>query len=197
MTADKPMPSPLDPIRFTFDESKAAAAAALLLKLEGGCMNYMRLIKLLYLADRESLSRLGRPISGDRFYAMKHGPVLSRVLDLIKHGGLQPPEARGPWTSHIEREGYAVRLKVDPGVGRLSDAEVEILSAASKLFGSLDQWHLRDITHSLPEWHDSGDTSAEILPEDILRALEKPEEEIEEVRQVALEKAYFDSIFGS
>ena len=194
---EKPMSSPFDPIRFRFDESKAAAAAALLLKLEGGRMNYMRLIKLLYLADRESLIRLGRPISGDRFYAMKHGPVLSSVLDLIRRGMFQPVGAQGPWGSHIERDGYAVRLKKDPGVSCLSEAEAQILTEASRLCRSFDQWHLRAITHFPPEWHDPGNTSTEILPEDILRALEKPEEEIEEVRQEALEKAHFDSVFGS
>jgi hypothetical protein len=46
---------------------------------------------------------------------------------------------------------------------------------------------LSDITHLLPEFHDPGDTSVEILPEDILRVLQKSDEEIEEIRQEALE----------
>jgi hypothetical protein len=35
--------------------------------------------KLLYLADRESLKKTGRPITGDRVVAMEHGPVLRSV----------------------------------------------------------------------------------------------------------------------
>ncbi len=46
---------------------------------------------------------------------------------------------------------------------------------------------MSDITHLLPEFHDPGDTSVEILPEDILRVLQKSDEEIEEIRQEALE----------
>ncbi len=46
-------------------------------------MSYMKLIKLLYLADREALARWGRPITTDTYVAMKHGPVLSYILNLI------------------------------------------------------------------------------------------------------------------
>jgi len=46
-------------------------------------MNYLKLMKLLYLADRESMRRNGRPISGDRYVSMDHGPVLSQTLNLI------------------------------------------------------------------------------------------------------------------
>jgi hypothetical protein len=41
--------------RFGFDESKAAAAAALPLKLDDGAIDCMRLLKLLYIAGRRVL----------------------------------------------------------------------------------------------------------------------------------------------
>lgn len=56
-----------DPIKFVFDDRKAAQAAAYLLKLNGGKMDYRRLITLLYLADREMLLKHGRTITGDEF----------------------------------------------------------------------------------------------------------------------------------
>src|ERR1022692_1541243 len=43
-------------------------------------MNYMLLIKLLYLLDRRALSLWGRPVTGDDYFSMKYGPVLSEVL---------------------------------------------------------------------------------------------------------------------
>jgi hypothetical protein len=48
-----------------FDERKATEATALLLSLRGGQMHYMKLIKLLYLADRRALLRWGIPITTD------------------------------------------------------------------------------------------------------------------------------------
>ena len=66
-----------------FNEAKATQAAACLLKLRGGQMSYLKLVKLLYLADREALLRWDRPITTDRYVSMDNGPVLSRVLNLI------------------------------------------------------------------------------------------------------------------
>ncbi|MGE0134681.1 MAG: hypothetical protein AB7L91_10365 [Dehalococcoidia bacterium] len=48
-------------MQFVFDERRAAQAAAQLLELRGGRMPYMKLIKLLYWADRESLIETGTP----------------------------------------------------------------------------------------------------------------------------------------
>lgn len=70
---------------FAFKFDKALQAAAYLLRRET-CreMNYMRLLKVLYLADRESIRESGAPITGDKIAAMERGPVLSGVFDLIK-----------------------------------------------------------------------------------------------------------------
>lgn len=43
-----------------------------------------QIVKFFYLADREHLRRYGRPISYDRYVAMKAGPVASTAYDLIK-----------------------------------------------------------------------------------------------------------------
>src|SRR5712691_464729 len=67
-----------------FSERRVAQMAAYLLGREKGRMNYLKLIKLLYLADRESLKRHGHPISDDRYVSMDHGPVLSTTFNLIK-----------------------------------------------------------------------------------------------------------------
>jgi hypothetical protein len=61
------------PIRFRFNAKKAAEAANRILKLSGGERNYMELVKLLCLADREALVRFESPITGDRVAALPHG----------------------------------------------------------------------------------------------------------------------------
>ena len=94
----------LSSIKFPFDERKAKSAASVLLQQEGGRMPYIRLIKLLYLADRESIDRRGRPIVGGRYVSMKYGPVLSEVLDLVRTGGLE-------WSEAVEKENHDVLLR--------------------------------------------------------------------------------------
>jgi uncharacterized phage-associated protein len=179
-------------IRFTFDERKTAAAAGHLLKLADGRMPYMKLIKLMYLADRESLKEYNRPITGDKYVSMKLGPVLSETLRLIKS---ECPSA-GPWETTVQKEGYDAVLKGEPEEACLSAAEIELLDKAWALYSQLDQWALSKLTHrALPEWKYPGKTAKEITPEDILKAVEKSEEQIEEVRQDAEEDAYFDHLF--
>jgi uncharacterized phage-associated protein len=184
-------------IKFNFDERKATAAASLLLQLAGGSMAYLQLIKLLYYADRNSLDQLGHPISGDRYVSMPHGPVLSRVYNLLKQVIFSAKPAAGPWGEHIEGAGrYAVKLRTEPDLGPLSEAEVEIIKRVFDTYRGKDRWQVRDKSHELPEWEDPGKSSREIPIDEILRVLGKGDDEIEDIRTRAREKAHFDSIFG-
>jgi uncharacterized phage-associated protein len=67
-----------------FREDKATAAAASFLQAAGGELEYLKLLKLMYLTERESLKTLSVSIKGDTFYSMKRGPVMSATYDLIK-----------------------------------------------------------------------------------------------------------------
>lgn len=164
-------------MRFRFDERKATQAAAHLLRRHGGTLNYMVLIKLLYLADRRSLLACGRPITGDRMVAMPKGPVLSGVLDFVTWG----PVKRSPWFDLIsEPQGHDVKLKADPGkTDQLSDFEVSVLDEVDADFGSMDRWDLIKLLHrTLPEWTDPEGSSYTIDPAQILRAESRSEQEI-------------------
>jgi uncharacterized phage-associated protein len=180
-------------IRFSFDERKAAAAAGHLLQLANGRMPYMKLIKLMYVAERESLREYKRPITGDTYVAMKLGPVLSETLRLIKR---QCP-SDGPWEQTVGRDDYDARLLATPDEGPLSTAELELLDRVWRLYSTLDQFDLSRLSHqAFPEWTDPGDSAKEITPEEILRAVGKTDEEIEETWQDAVEDNYFNRIFG-
>jgi uncharacterized phage-associated protein len=139
-------------MRPKFREDKATQAAALLLGWAGGSMNYMKLIKLLYLADRTALIRWGRPITFARAVSMKHGPVLSEVLDLINEGN--PPGQTLLWNGVVTTpSNYEVRLKQDCPADDLSDAEEAVLAEVFAGYGGLDPWTLVDELHrTLPEW---------------------------------------------
>jgi uncharacterized phage-associated protein len=160
-------------IRFQFNEAKATQAAALLLKENGGKMNYMKLIKLLYLADRKALSLWERPITGDAYVSMDKGPVLSRVLDKINSG--KEPHTVSYWHKYISSpETYKIKLKHEPIFDELSKRERGLLIGIFQEYGQYDQWQLVDICHEiLPEWADPRGTSIPIQIEDILRAVNK------------------------
>ncbi len=161
-----------------FNEEKAAQVAGMLLKSGGGKMAYLKLIKLLYFIDREAVLRWGRPVTTDRFVSMPHGPVVSRVCDLIFTG---PEEGLpvSPWHQHISRAGrYDVELSADTGNSELSKAEERLIDEIFSRHGAKSKWDLRDLSHDLPEWRDPGGSSLPIEIEDILRAEGRTEHEI-------------------
>src|SRR5437870_12867841 len=107
-------------MKFFFNSEKAIQAAAALLRFdEARQMSYLRLLKLLYIADRESLKETGRPITGDHTVAMEHGPVLSAVFDLIKG----QHSAWKAWSEYFKKSGYRIQMTHDPGNGQLSKYE--------------------------------------------------------------------------
>jgi uncharacterized phage-associated protein len=154
-------------VNLSFNERKATEAAAYLLEAQGGPMrqmSYVKLIKLLYLADRKALLRWGCPITTDRYVSMDRGPVLSRVLNLITD-----PGAPSIWSTVISQpERYEVRLNKQIEKEELSDAEIELLNEILDQYGNMSQWELVDITHDLPEWIDPQGSAIPITYRDIL-----------------------------
>ena len=158
------------PMAYRFSPGKAIQAAGVLLReTSARSMTRIRLLKLLYIADRESIRQTGRPITGDRVVAMQNGPVLSRVYDCIKGEGWGLPA----WERFFASEGIDVRMKEAPGLDELSRCEIETLQAVSRQRADKDEWQIVDETHAFPEWkqNDPGTSSKPIPFEQILAAV--------------------------
>jgi uncharacterized phage-associated protein len=168
-------------VSYRFDFRKTLAAAAELLRLEPQRqMPYLRLLKLLYIADREALHEIGRPITGDRHVAMRYGPVPSRTYDIIKGEDTYSPE----FFRHIEKQGYQLHLVDDPGNGSLNRFEIRKLRAIAERYREKDQWDTVELTHAFPEWQrnrPSGDSSGPIPVRDILAAGGLSSQRIDEI----------------
>jgi uncharacterized phage-associated protein len=179
MTANRP------PIRFAYDREKAGELAARLVKLAGGSMPLVKLLKLMYLADRNSLIDTGSPITGDAIVAMDMGPVLSRTYNHLK------PPADLPFVTRSEG-GPVTLTDALPENGRLSDYEVDLVGRVFGKFGGKSGQQLSAILHAnAPEWASPDGSSRSIDPAEILRAAGKSEEEIE---AIAKEARYFVSV---
>lgn len=168
-----------------YREDKATQAAARLLSREGGRMNHMKLIKLLYLAEREAIVRYGRPITFDWYYSLPHGPVLSYTLNNINSEN--GPKEEGYWAAVIsERRGHQVGLKdrsCDPPNDQLSPAEEALLDEIFEKYGHQNQWQLRDFSHTLPEWQDPKGSSLPIHLRDILLAEGFTDDDVAEIEE--------------
>jgi uncharacterized phage-associated protein len=168
---------------FRFNEEKSIQLASIFLKMRGGEMKHLKLVKLMYLADREALKRWGHPITGDRYVSMKHGPVLSGVLDLI-NGERRPGDTGDRWSNFIEESApHTVKLMKEPGTGALSEAEEELAREIFERFGRMSRWDLVDLTHKFPEYRepDEEHRTWPIRYLDLLKAVGKSEEEASQI----------------
>ncbi|MCK5147350.1 DUF4065 domain-containing protein [bacterium] len=180
-------------MKYKFKEEKTTQAVAKLLELNGGRMNYMKLIKLLYLIDREALISWGYSISFDNYCSMDRGPILSTTYSLIIEE--KKPGHNSYWTDHIsEPAHYEVHVKKNPSVGRLSEAELDLITRISVEYYDKNQWDMVDIVHGLPEWENPNGSSLPIPIERILEHGKYTPKEIYEVRQTMDASSFLEEL---
>lgn len=154
-----------------FNEKLAAQVAAFFIMKQGNEIPVLKLTKLIYLADRESMALTGYPITNDHFVSMPHGPVNSYTLNFVD-GNIDSTD----WSDLVsDRANHSVALARpfdDSDQSELSEADIDILTAVWDKFGSMDKWEIRDWTHeNCPEWEDPRGSCAPIPHERVLRFL--------------------------
>lgn len=177
-----------------FKEAKTTQAAARLLDLRGGHMSYMKLIKLLYIVDREALLRWGRPVTGDRYVSMDRGPVLSQTYNLIID---EPaPGEESIWAHHISKpQNFEVELTQPAGRDELSAAELGLIEEIFAKYGQMNRWDLIKLVHEFPEWQDPQGSAVAISYRDVLRGTGKTDSEIAAILQELDGLALADALF--
>lgn len=161
----------------SYDPRKAAQTIAYFAMKNGrNPLHVVKAVKLVYLADRESISRSGFPIQDEVRVSMKHGPVNSTTYSFIN--GEYDPATCG-WADFLsDRSSHRVGLAnvelSEDDLDELSDAEIQVLDSVWERFGQMNEWELRDWTHNpdnLPEWEDPGSSSFEIPLERMMHSL--------------------------
>lgn len=153
-----------------FDKEKATQLAAYFIWKRGGRMSYLKLIKLMYFAERAFILKYGERLTGDNAFSMPHGPVLTHLLEFAQNGAPY-------WNNWIESVGnYELAFRQQKAVNptdplevfdALSPAEKAIADQVFETYGHLNRWALRDLTHRpdvCPEWENP---QSSVLPIDI------------------------------
>ncbi len=184
-----------------FSEKKAAQSAAFYLFKANSHLPVLKLMKLLYLAERKSLELFGYPIIGDRMVSMNNGPVLSMTLDLI-NGFSGPNQIWDSWVSDREEHNIALmdpsRIRSVDDLVALSESDIEALELIWDQFGSWEKYALRDYTHqALPEWKTPSGSSYTIEIETVLSAIGLSEEDINSAIDCLLEQSKISEAFAN
>ncbi|SRR6266481_6119337 len=168
-------------MQFEFDIRKAIAATAFLVDRQGGNLDMFLGLKMLYLADKNSLIKWGKTITGDKFVSMRRGPVLSRVYNLFK--GEAARKNQEEWnTSFSELVNQSIRLMKNVDTGILSKREMEVLESARKEINNCAPWDVAKWLHEVcPEWEDPHGSSSPINPRVILKNAGRTAEEIKTI----------------
>lgn len=164
--------------RPTFDERKATHLAAYLLqKKDDKTLYILKLMKLMYIVDRNALMQLGHPVTFDNYVSMPHGPVLSCTYSLM--GGMVPDNA-GIWNAMIsDKDDHKVSaIDCETSCDSLSQAEMEIADQVFDEYGNVPRFELVEITHRFPEWKDPEGSSLPLSYTDILQAANFESDEI-------------------
>lgn len=183
-----------------FNERKAAQCAAYLLQqAPQQRMSHLKLMKLLYLAEREAIGRFGLPMIGDRLVSMPHGPVLSMTLNLMDGDVESQPGGWEDWISDKENHEVALRRAVQPqDLDALSPADLEVLDEVWRRFGALDKWALRDWTHQhCAEWQDPHGSSLPITYASLAQALGYDKEQAQALAQHIDEQRNLDRLLAT
>lgn len=182
---------------FHFDLEKAIQAAAVILrKSPNGRMNYMKLLKLIAIAEREALKETGRMITGVKIVAMERGPVPVQIYRSIE--GQRAKVER--WEKFVRTDNYDVYLIKNPGVSKLSRFEIARLQEITDRHVHHDEWDMVEITHQHPEWQKNkvvrGDAvkMRPISLEDILQAVGRSDSK--EIAEEALKQRGFADFFA-
>jgi len=175
-----------------FDPNRVTQAAGYLFVQSGRDeMQYLKLLKLLYFADRKSLAESGTPITGDVPVAMDYGPVLSAVYDYIK---CNPRKGVHVWSRYFETKGFSLFRKEDPGTGDLSRYDRRILSEVFNEHRDVDGFDMSAASHDFPEWveaYNGRGTGTKITTENILSSIGMSPARIESIKIEAEKEAKY------
>jgi len=156
-------------------------------------MAYIKLLKLLYLVERQAMAKWGEPISGDSFVSMPQGPVLSQTYDLIKN------DSASPWSNLIKGEtNYEVSLvhKIEiTDLDELCPAEIKIIDQVFEKFGKMSRFEIVKFTHDhCQEWQYPHGSSYPIKPENVYRAMGKNENQVKKLLKKYSEQRQLESL---
>lgn len=120
---------------------------------EGGKINKLKALKLVWAAERLNLRNYGSTIVSDDFFAMKLGPVPSFTKDMAEGCATLSEEEAEFRKEYIETiDGYKFKSHKLFDDSFFSNNALNSIELSYSVFGKYSGFKLADITHVYPEW---------------------------------------------
>lgn len=144
-------------------------------------LNYMKLVKILYLSDREALDTCGESITENNAVSMDQGPVLVELYNYIKNN--YSDDSQLLWNRYFKKEEYnLICINTDISNDEICDFEKDILTNIEKKYHDVSVWNIVKLVHNpkiCPEWKDPNGSSIPIRKNELLSQLGYTPEERE------------------
>ncbi|MBU1183698.1 MAG: SocA family protein [Proteobacteria bacterium] len=116
----------------------------------------IKLVKLLYLADKYHALRYGRTVTGDEYWAMDYGPVGSTAKDLLSLDK-KMLSREYKLVSRLLKKASEHNFVVggsctEDDLELLSETDREAINFVTERFGRMSSRELIAYTHKYPEW---------------------------------------------
>lgn len=137
-----------------FDHRKATQALNFFARKEKGKIDLLKVIKLIWLADRYHLRRYGRTITNDAYVALRLGPVGSFVKDIAQDFTLLDNDEKKYKAKYLtyEPKSCTITSIKEPDSAVFSDSDLEAFEAVYSHFGKYTGSKLVELSHHFPEW---------------------------------------------
>jgi len=134
-------------------EFKATVQAIHFLLKNFGETNKLRLLKLIYFADKRHLIFGGRTITGDTYLAMKMGPAGSTTLNVLRKDERFDTDQLSYINQYVQVKNNKCKyVSPDMIYDQLSESDQKTLIKIGELFKSWSKDRLINWTHKYPEW---------------------------------------------
>ena len=135
-----------------FNYQKAVQVVNFFAIKEGGRINKMKALKLLFLSDRLHLRSYSRPIVNDEYFAVKLGPIASETKNIIYWD--HPNQEYIDYVNKFlnQAHNYFIKSVASVQTEVFSKSDLKVLEKIYSEFGHLSQFNLSDVTHEFPEW---------------------------------------------
>lgn len=138
-----------------------------------------KIFKILYFADMQHLLKYGRAITGDRYIAMRFGPVPSCIYDMVKVVRGDSWYVAEDLKAFIQVDGMLLNPLRDADMDYLSASDISEINRAVHAYKDIDFNKLTRLSHGTA-WNTAWNSnSQEISVEDILRECQADEEYIQ------------------
>ncbi|MDD3171856.1 MAG: Panacea domain-containing protein [Bacilli bacterium] len=121
-------------------------------KKEGGTIDKLKLIKLVWLADRYHLRKFGRLITNDQYWAMPYGPVASNTKDLVGNNVFWDDKEKSYIERYFKIQGDRIKTIKDCDFDFFSETDIKSIEDIYEKYGKYKASTLVTFSHKFPEW---------------------------------------------